>query len=122
MLTVEGAGRDKSYRIHYLEPERELRTSHVTLYRFDGSGWTRLDTTDNGSYLVFDWEGDTLVFSAVETAGDFGWVIYAGGGAAAVVLALLVLGAVKKRRASRRVSGETDGETTQDNEKVTSDR
>ncbi len=122
VMTVEGSGSDKSYTIHYLEPEHTMRTGVVSLYSFDGQSWSKLVTTDDGSYLLFDWQGDSAVFCAVETARDISAYIYAGAGVALLVASGFVLSAVKKRRAASVLKSSAAGDTRDDSDTITVDK
>lgn len=67
VLSIDGGTGDGIYTVHYLEPERQYRRSQIELYSCEDGQWTRLETTVNGSYLIFDWSGDSLIFCAVES-------------------------------------------------------
>ncbi len=100
VLRIDGTDEEiGDYSIRYLPPQLEKSSHKVNIYTYDGSEWTRASVKSNGSYVVFDGSGDTVVFCAVETAGNTGiYLILAcvGAAVAAAVVVLLVYSRKKK--------------------------
>ncbi len=99
-LTPDCAEEDTSHVIRYRTPETARRGAGVRLLvRMDGE-WRAVSAQESGSYLVFEAEGDTVEFCAVETAGSAGPYLAAGLGGAALLGSVLLLG--RKRRAAKK--------------------
>ena len=92
----QGSGK---VQVHYLKPEALTRHGQILLYSRSGDVWTRLDTRENGSYLVFDMAEDSIIFCAVEFERRPNTALLAGGGALALLAAgALTVRAVKKKK------------------------
>lgn len=99
VLEIEGAQADGEYRIHYLSPEPLEHRGSIELYSFEGGVWKRLDTRPSGSYLIFDCQGDSMVFCAVEIVKPVNTALLICGGAlAAAVAVVLTARCVKKKK------------------------
>ena len=100
MLSIDRSLDGGKVQVHYLKPELLTRHGQIVLYSRSGDVWTRLDTRENGSYLVFDLEDDSLIFCAVEFERRPNMALLAGGGALALLAAAaLSVRAVKKKKA-----------------------
>ncbi len=106
VLSIENGSSNKEYSVHYLSPEPLEKWGRIQLYAYSQGTWSKLETSGSGSYLVFQTQGDTVVFCAVETEMQPDGVWYIAGGA---LLAAAVLGIAlaygKKRK--KRDGGET---------------
>lgn len=66
VLQLTGGEPGQEYTVRYLPPELSDRNHKVDVYvRSDGQ-WNKVSTSTSGSYLTFDCNADTVVFSAVE--------------------------------------------------------
>ena len=101
----QGSGK---VQVHYLKPEALTRHGQILLYSRSGDVWTRLDTRENGSYLVFDMAEDSIIFCAVEFERRPNTALLAGGGA----LALLAAGALTVRAVKKKKEKSAPAETT----------
>ena len=100
VLSIDRSLDGGKVQVHYLKPELLTRHGQIVLYSRSGDVWTRLDTRENGSYLVFDLEDDSLIFCAVEFERRPNMALLAGGGALALLAAAaLSVRAVKKKKA-----------------------
>lgn len=99
-LTLEGvSGGERNYIVHYLEPEHTMRVSDIELYSYSDGKWSKIEATVNGSYLVFDWKDDSLVFCALESErAGLDAVIYIAAGLILLVLLILVIKNKKKKK------------------------
>ncbi len=106
VLSIENGSSNKEYSVHYLSPEPLEKWGRIQLYAYSQGTWSKLETSGSGSYLVFQTQGDTVVFCAVETEMQPEGVWYIAGGA---LLAAAVLGIAlaygKKRK--KQDGGET---------------
>jgi len=64
-LRIDGSDEQRC-SVHFLEPEHTLKRSSIDIYVLSSSQWQKVPVTSDGSYLVFDAEGDSVVFCAVE--------------------------------------------------------
>ena len=88
----------QSYSLRYLPPELE-RGRSVEIYVLRDGQWVLTDTEQTGSYLSFDCDESTVVFSAVEVQKDrTGLYLGAGITAAAVLVLALAISARKRKR------------------------
>ena len=99
VLSIDRSTGGGKYQVHYLMPALLTRHGQITLYSLSGDVWTKLDTRQSGSYLVFDLADDSLVFCAVEFERRPNLALLAGGGALALLAAgTLTVRAVKKKK------------------------
>lgn len=99
VLSIDRSTGGGKYQVHYLMPALLTRHGQITLYSLSGDVWTKLDTRESGSYLVFDLADDSLVFCAVEFERQPNLALLAGGGALALLAAgTLTVRAVKKKK------------------------
>lgn len=99
-LSIENGGSNREYSVHYLSPEPLEKWSRIDLYAYSDGSWSKLDTVSSGSYLVFNAQGDTVVFCSVETEKEVSSLWLIGGGvliAGAALAVALRLG--RKKRA-----------------------
>ena len=99
-LEIEDPSGEQSYLIHYLTPERSQRRSELAVYALTDGVWTELGTGVNGSYTVFDWTEDSIVFCAAERERALPLPLIALGVSALAVAALLYLWS-RRRKAKR---------------------
>jgi hypothetical protein len=105
VLDISGSSKIQgSYSVHYLTPELNRKTDKLELYSYVDGQWQPLEAKTNGSYLVFDWDGSSLVFCALEVESKANTALIIGGG----VLALAAVGAVTARLISRKRSKAKD--------------
>ena len=98
-LSIENGGSNREYSVHYLSPEPLEKWSRIELYAYSDGSWSKLDTVSSGSYLVFNAQGDTVVFCSVETEKEVSSLWLIGGGvliAGAALAVALRLGRKKK--------------------------
>ena len=99
VLQLDRSQGSSKVQVHYLKPEALTRHGQILLYSRSGDVWTRLDTRENGSYLVFDMAEDSIIFCAVEFERRPNTALLAGGGALALLAAgALTVRAVKKKK------------------------
>ena len=99
VLSIDRSTGGGKYQVHYLKPELLTRHGQITLYSLTGDVWTKVDTRESGSYLVFDLTDDSLVFCAVEFERRPNLALLAGGGALALLAAAtLTVRTVKKKK------------------------
>ena len=98
VLNIENGGTDEEYAVHYLSPEPLEKRGRIELYGYSDGSWSKLETSGSGSYLVFDAQGDTVVFCSVETERDNSLWLIGGGVLIAGAALALVLGLGKKKR------------------------
>lgn len=98
VLNIENGGTDEEYSVHYLSPEPLEKRGRIELYGYSDGSWSKLETSGSGSYLVFDAQGDTVVFCSVETERDNSLWLIGGGVLIAGAALALVLGLGKKKR------------------------
>ena len=99
VLRIDSSLDGGKYQVHYLKPALLTRHGQITLYSFSGDVWTKLDTRESGSYLVFDLTEESLVFCAVEFERRPNPALLAGGGALALLaVGTLTVRAVKKKK------------------------
>lgn len=82
-----------TYTVHCRMPEEG---KHYTLWVQTDQGWTRQDSWEDGSYLLFTTDQESVTFCLVEKDGV--WVICLAGALAAAVVLLLLLRRRKKRK------------------------
>ena len=98
VLNIENGGTDEEYAVHYLSPEPLEKRGRIELYGYSDGSWSKLETSGSGSYLVFDAQGDTVVFCSVETERENSLWLIGGGVLIAGAALALVLGLRKKKR------------------------
>jgi hypothetical protein len=99
VLDISGSSKIQgNYSVHYLTPELNRKTDKLELYSYVDGQWVPLETKTNGSYQVFDWDGNSLVFCALEVESKVNTALIIGGG----VLALAAVGAVTFRLVSKK--------------------
>ena len=82
-----------SYTVHCRMPEEG---KHYTLWVQTDQGWTRQDSWEDGSYLLFTADQESVTFCLVEK--NHAWVFCLAGALAAVVVLLLLLRRRRKRK------------------------
>ena len=99
VLSIDRSTGGGKYQVHYLMPAPLTRHGQITLYSLTGDVWTKVDTRESGSYLVFDLADDSLIFCAVEFERQPNLALLAGGGALALLaVGTLTVRAVKKKK------------------------
>ena len=107
VLRIDGTdGEIGDYSVRYLPPALEKSNHTVNIYTYDGSGWNKVPVKSNGSYVVFDGSGDTVVFCAAEAGSSMSlYIVLACVGAAvaaAIILLLVHTGKKKAKTAKHR--------------------
>ena len=107
VLRIDGTdGEIGDYSVRYLPPALEKSNHTVNIYTYDGSGWNKVPVKSNGSYVVFDGSGDTVVFCAAEAGSSMAlYIVLACVGAAvaaAIILLLVHTGKKKAKTAKHR--------------------
>jgi hypothetical protein len=101
VLDISGSSKIQgNYSVHYLTPELNRKTDKLELYSYVDGQWVPLDYKTNGSYTVFDWDGNSLVFCALEVESKANTALIIGGS----VLALAAVGAVTARLIGKKKS------------------
>ncbi|WP_278550217.1 hypothetical protein [Cloacibacillus evryensis] len=97
-FTVSGTscGLD-GYRVRVKKPDTFKKTG---VYLFDGTKWEKADSSEDGSYLVFDAQGETVSFALIETHNYALWNLLLAAGIL-VILAVILL-VVRKRKKARK--------------------
>ena len=97
-VAIKGNGiPNESYTFRYYSPDQKKSE----LFAWKDNGWQKLDTVLDGSYFVFQWPQEELVFTVYKEGLDP--TIYIGAGSLALLLALLiVIKARKKRRLAKK--------------------
>ena len=98
VLNIENGSSKDEYAVHYLSPQPQEKWSRIELYGYSDGTWSKLETTSNGSYLVFDAHGDTVVFCSVETEKQLNSVWFIAGGVLVVAAVLLTGYRIKKKK------------------------
>ena len=99
VLSIDRSTGGGKVQVHYLKPEILTRHGQIVLYSRSGDVWTRLDTRESGSYLIFELEEDSMIFCAVEFERQPNMALLAGGGALALLAAgTMTVRAVKKKK------------------------
>lgn len=96
----------QSYSLRYLPPELE-RGRSVEIYVLRDGQWVLTDTEQTGSYLSFDCDESTVVFSAVEVQKDRTG-LYLGAGITAVAVLVLALAIGAKKRKRKKTAAKTE--------------
>ncbi len=107
VLRIDGAepGADLSYTVRYLPP---IESEEFAIYILKDNVWTKVQTTDSGSYVVFNGEGEQMVFACVTDSGSIMlWIIIA---AAAAFVAGVTIVTVAIVRNSKKKKAEAKAE------------
>lgn len=87
---------DGTYMVRYLP---DSQNSETTIYVLKGDEWVPVETETSGSYLVFQADGNPIIFSAASADISKAFpVLPVAAGAGAVLLLAVVLAAVHKHR------------------------
>ena len=102
VLRIENSGASGVYSVHFLVPTSQLSPENCDIYALCDGQWQKLSTRVNGSYLVFDWDEDVLVFSVLEkpAAEKLSPLWYGFGGALIAGAAIFLLLRKRKKKAS----------------------
>lgn len=95
-LTIPDDGQ-ASHTIHLKKPDK---TKDYKVYVNLNDSWQKVDTTEDGSYLVFDAEGNTFQV-AVQKVANYTWLWICLGAVAAVLVLGAVLVVYKKKKKAK---------------------
>lgn len=107
-----------SHRIQYLIPEGE---DDVKIECMVSGGWTEQDTVLDGRYLIWETDGNDLVFRSVRQFSYLPFVIAGAGVAAAAVLIAAVLIVRKRKKKARKAEPEEENAGTEKEKEGRSD-
>lgn len=111
VLKLDGLEKGQQFSVRYLPPELNERGHQVEIYVLEDDRWVRTETSRYGSYLSFNADRGTIIFSAVDVENDSqNELLYIGLGLlglCAVSTALLM--GRKKRLAAIAAAAEKDG-------------
>lgn len=104
------SGEASADRLRFLIPDTEdTRLIRLSVRSTDGS-WRTVDHTVNGSYIVFDWNGNDEAFALVLDEPDFALWYCAGAGGLLFVMIIVISVAVKRRKNRKTASEGAVGE------------
>lgn len=107
-VTISGTecGLD-GYSLHVAKPEGFRKTA---VYVFDGSVWSEADSSEDGSYIVFDASGDSVSFALVKAHDYALWNLLLAAVILVVLLVILIVGKTKKKRKARKAAASASSE------------
>lgn len=73
-------GETGDYSVRYLTPAIKSKGDRIEIYMLSGDKWLRMQTSESGSYTVFDGSGNSGVFAAVEFPPEYTWLIITAAG------------------------------------------
>ncbi len=85
------------YRVRVKKPDTFKKTG---VYLFDGTKWEKADSSEDGSYLVFDAQGETVSFALIETHNYALWNLLLAAGILVVLVVILLV--VRKRNKAKK--------------------
>ena len=104
-----------AYRVHIAKPEDFSKTA---VYVSDGTKWELVDSSKDGSYLVFDAAGESVTFALVKTT-DYQLLNLLVGLAALLVLVVIVAVVCKKHKNRKSKKSQKSKKTKKSKKKST---
>jgi len=91
---------DSQYHVRYLAP---IEAENVIIYIYRDGSWHLTETRAEGSYLIFEAEGDTVSFAAIELEKEFPVMeVAAASGAVLLIAILLIIRKIYKNRKAKK--------------------
>lgn len=100
-------GEAGDYSVRYLTPALRDRHDRIEIYALKGDKWVRMQTSESGSYTVFDGSGSSGVFAAVEFPPSSGKLIAIVAAAAAVVVLAAAFFIIKGKKKNAQAPAQT---------------
>lgn len=93
---------DGRYNVRYLAP---IEAENVIIYIYRDGSWHLAETRAEGSYLIFEAEGDSVSFAAIEREKEFPVVeVAVVSGAVLMIAILLIIRKIHKNRKAKKAA------------------